>query len=68
MSLSPERNPCYFEVRSMNKENCYKLVSLNEFTMVRLLQLVNIEHDQKFDYAIVKQLAKIIEFLPNLED
>jgi hypothetical protein len=36
--------------------------------MGRLLQLVNIEHDQKFDPALVKQLAKIIAFLPNLED
>jgi hypothetical protein len=36
--------------------------------MGRPLQLVNIEHDQKFDSALVKRLAKIIEFLPNLED
>jgi hypothetical protein len=36
--------------------------------MGRTLQLKNIERDQKFDYAIVKQLAKILEFLPNIED
>ena len=36
--------------------------------MGRHLQLVNIEHDQHFDSALVKRLAKIIEFLPNLED
>ena len=36
--------------------------------MGRLFPLVNIEHDQKFDYALVKRLAKIIEFLPNIED
>ncbi len=36
--------------------------------MGRPVQLVNIEHDQKFEYALVKRLARIIEFLPNLED
>jgi hypothetical protein len=38
------------------------------FTMRKLFPLVNIEDDQKFDYALVKRLAKIIKFLPNLED
>jgi hypothetical protein len=36
--------------------------------MGRTLPLVNIEHDQKFDDALVKRLAEIIDFLPNLED
>ena len=36
--------------------------------MGRLIPLANIEVDQKFDDALVEQLAKIIEFLPNLED
>ena len=39
-----------------------------EIIMGRHLRLVNIENDQKFDSALVKRLAKIIEFLPNLED
>ena len=39
-----------------------------ESIMGRLFPLVNIEHNQKFDAALVKRLAKIIEFLPNLED
>jgi hypothetical protein len=29
---------------------------------------VNIEQNRKFDDALVKQLAKVIEILPNLED
>ena len=33
-----------------------------------LLPLMNLEQDQKFDDALVKLLAKILEFLPNLED
>jgi hypothetical protein len=36
--------------------------------MGRLFPLVNIEQDQKFDAALVKRLAKILEFLPNLEE
>jgi len=39
-----------------------------DFIMGMLFPLVNIEHDQKFDDALVKRLAKIIEFLQNLED
>jgi len=35
--------------------------------MGRLFPLVNIEYDQKFDAALVKRLARILEFLPNLE-
>jgi len=31
-------------------------------------QLANIENDQKVDYALMKRLAKIMEFLPNMED
>jgi hypothetical protein len=36
--------------------------------MGRLLQLADIEYEQQFDYALVKKLAKILEFLPNIED
>ena len=36
--------------------------------MGRLFPLVNIENDQKFDYALVKRLSKIIDFLPDIED
>jgi hypothetical protein len=32
------------------------------------IQLANLEHDQKFDADLVKQLAKVIETLSNLED
>jgi hypothetical protein len=30
--------------------------------------LADIEQNQKFDDALVEQLAKVIEVLPNLED
>ncbi len=36
--------------------------------MGRLFPLVNIEHEHKFDATLVERLAKILEFLPNLED
>jgi len=36
--------------------------------MERRFSLADIEHNQKFDAALVKRLAKIIDFLPNLED
>jgi hypothetical protein len=36
--------------------------------MGRLIPLVNLEHDQKFDAALVERLAKVIEVLPDLED
>jgi hypothetical protein len=39
-----------------------------DYIMGRPIPLANIEVDQKFDYALVEQLAKIIEVLPNLED
>ncbi len=32
------------------------------------IPLVNIEQDQKFDSALVERLAKVLEFLPDLED
>jgi hypothetical protein len=37
-------------------------------SMVSPIPLVNIEQNRKFDDALVKQLAKVIEILPNLED
>jgi hypothetical protein len=39
-----------------------------ESIMGRLFSLLNIEQDQKFDAALVERVAKILEFLPNLED
>ena len=60
--------PVYFEVRSVNNENGYNLRNLMDYIMERPIPLANIEVDQKFDYALVEQLAKIIEVLPNLED
>jgi len=36
--------------------------------MERSIPLANIEQDQKFDDALVEQLAKILKILPNLED
>ncbi len=58
----------HFEVRSPSKENCYKLDSPLNFIMGKPEKLANIENDQKVDYALMKRLAKIIEFLPNIED
>jgi len=31
------------------------------------MRLVNMEKEQKYECSLVKKLAKIIEFLPNLE-
>ncbi len=31
-------------------------------------QLADIENDQKVDYALMKRLAKILDFLPDIED
>jgi hypothetical protein len=36
--------------------------------MGRQSPLANVERDQKFDDALVKRLAKILEDLPNIED
>ncbi len=44
------------------------LVIPMESIMGRLFPLVNIEQDQKFDAALVERVAKILTFLPNLED
>jgi hypothetical protein len=60
-------HPQYFEVRSVSNKNGYNRDSPMESIMGRLFPLVNIEYDQKFDAALVERLAKILEFLPNLE-
>jgi hypothetical protein len=36
--------------------------------MGRLLELANMEYEQQFDYALLKKLDRILEFLPNIED
>ena len=36
--------------------------------MGRRVSLADIEKDQKFDSALVKRLAKVLEVLPNAED
>ena len=61
-------DPHYFEVRSVSNKNGYNCNSPMESIMRRLFPLANIEQDQKFDAVLVKRLAKILEFLPNLED
>jgi hypothetical protein len=38
------------------------------YGMGRSIPLANLEHDQKFDNALVERLAKVIKVLPNLED
>jgi hypothetical protein len=58
----------HFEVRSLSKENCYKPANPLDLIMGRPVKLANIEYDKKFDYALVKRLAKIMEFLPDIED
>ena len=58
----------YFEVRSLNNKNGYNLNSVMNCGMGRSIPLANLEHDQKFDAALVERLAKVIEVLPNLED
>jgi hypothetical protein len=39
-----------------------------DFSMGRPIPLANLEHDQKFDAALVERLAKVIKVLQNLED
>jgi len=36
--------------------------------MRNAVPLANIEEDQKFDQALVKRLARIVEVLQNIED
>ena len=36
--------------------------------MVTDISLINIEEEQKVDYTTVKQIAKIMRFLRNIED
>jgi hypothetical protein len=55
-----------FEARAMRM--AITLIALMDSIMGRQSPLVNIEHDQKFDDALVKRLAKILEELQNLED
>ena len=59
---------CYFEVRTLNNKNGYNLNILMNYSMGRPIPLANLEHDKKFDAALVERLAKVIEVLPNLED
>jgi hypothetical protein len=35
--------------------------------MKRAVPLTNLEENQEFDHALLERLAKVIEFLPNLE-
>jgi hypothetical protein len=58
----------HFEVRSAINKNSYNHNSPMDSIMERLFSLADIEHNQKFDAALVKRLAKIVDFLPNLED
>lgn len=60
--------PHHFEVRSTSNKNSYNHNSPMESIMERRFSLADIEQNQKFDAALVKRLAKIIDFLPNLED
>jgi hypothetical protein len=62
------KHPCYFEVRSPSNKNGYNRMASMDSSMGWLFPLVNIEQDQTFDNALVKRLAKILEFLPNIED
>ena len=36
--------------------------------MGKLLPIMNLEQDQKFDNVLLDRLAKIIEVLPNIEE
>ena len=36
--------------------------------MDRLLRLADMEPNQHFDHALVKHLAEVLEFLPNIEN
>jgi len=67
--LKPQRERLfYFEVRSLNQENCYNKSSSMQSSMRTATTLADIEEDQKFDRALVKRLAKIVEVLQNIED
>jgi hypothetical protein len=42
--------------------------AINTLVMATDISLINIEEEQKVDYATVKQIAKIMRFLRNIED
>jgi hypothetical protein len=58
----------HFEVRSLSNKNGYNRGSLMKSIMGRQSPLASVEQNQKFDKALVKRLATILEDLPNLED
>jgi len=59
---------CYFEVRSLSRENRYNTGEAIHSSMRSANPLVNLEDDQKFDSDVLKRLAKVVEMLQNLED
>lgn len=42
--------------------------AINTLPMVTTISLKNIEEETKVDYATIKQIAKIMRFLRNIED
>ena len=56
-----------FELRTLNDENGYNIVSIMNSNMRKTRLPANIENDQRYDRALMEQLAKAIEILPNLE-
>ena len=68
MLIYSGKAPCYFEVRSLSNKNGYNRNGLMDSIMGRQSPPVNIDNDKKFDDALVKRLAKILDALPNLEE
>jgi hypothetical protein len=60
-------NFCNFELRSQARDIVITK-AINRVAMETNNALINIEEDQSIDLATVKQLARIVEFLLNIED
>jgi hypothetical protein len=58
----------YFELRSKAQRYCYSKSKSIAVTMQTDNTLIDIEEEQILDRVTAEQLAKIVEFLLNLED
>ncbi len=68
MSKRGERLTRYFELRSLNHKNRYNIIFLMSSSMGKRKQPADVDKDQDFDRALLKRLAEVVKFLPNLED
>ena len=68
MSNTQEKRVAHFELRSQPRKNRYNnRIQLNS-VMERSSRPADIEKEQKLDRELLRELAKALEFLQNLED